>query len=128
MSAAQQGHAPVGVDDDLELLTEQLRALKSFAEEDDVNDGQIYDLSIRWGATLAGRLPRLVHYSCHALLNEADEAKFQALCDEMRALSGQIDRFKLAQPVLTNPPPAKAKRHRVRRPAGSRSGILRKRK
>jgi hypothetical protein len=111
--------APVTIDDDVEWLTEQIEALKQLGRQDDVDDGQKYDFSIRWGTALAGRLPRLVHYSSRGLLAEADERRFQALCDEFRDLSGLIDRIGLARPVFT---PA-AERRSGPKPARSRRAL-----
>jgi hypothetical protein len=115
MSAAQEHPVPISIDDDVELLTEQIEALKALGEQDEVGENRIYDFSIRWGTALAGRLPRLVHYSSLGLLDEPDESRFRALCTELRGLSNLIARFKLAQPDFTDSPPAKAKRHRVPR-------------
>jgi hypothetical protein len=111
--------APVTVDDDVEWLTEQIQALKQLGRQDDVDDGEKYDFSIRWGTALAGRLPRLVHYSSRGLLAEADERRFQALCDELRGLSDLIDRIGLARPVFTSA----AERRLEPKPANSRRGL-----
>jgi hypothetical protein len=100
MSAAPENHATVSIDDDIELLTEQIQALKGLGEKDEADDGEIYDLSIRWGAALAGRLPRLVHYSSLGLLAEADEHRFQSLCGELRSVSGLVAKLGLACPRL----------------------------
>jgi hypothetical protein len=116
--------APITIDDDVEWLTEQIQALKQLGQQDDVDEGQKYDFSIRWGTALAGRLPRLVHYHSRGLLDETDQRRFQALCDELRGLSDLIDRIGLAQPVFTDTPPAKAKRARGPKPATSRRGLL----
>ena len=125
MSAAQQQHRiPVSIDDDVQLLTEQIDALRALGEKHDVDDEERYDVSIRWGAALAGRLRRLVHYSSLGQLTEADERRYQALCEELRAVSDLIDRFNFAQPVFTDSPPASAKRHRGPRRAKSRRGLL----
>ncbi|HUH72385.1 MAG TPA: hypothetical protein VLZ05_28185 [Mycobacterium sp.] len=103
MSAGQKHtRAEVDIDEDVELLTEQTKALKEFGEKDEeepISEGQRYDFSIRWGTMLAGRLRRLVHYSSLGLLSHADERRFHALCDELRTLSDLIDRFELAHPV-----------------------------
>ena len=109
MSPAQERNR-VTIDDDVELLTEQIQALKQLAVKDDLDDDTIYDFSIRWGTALSGRLRRLVHYSCLGQLDEADERRFQALCDQLRALSGPIDRFELAQPVFTDAQTRKERR------------------
>jgi hypothetical protein len=46
------------------------------------------------------------------MLDDADERRFHALCDELRRLSHLIDRFRLAHPAFTDGPPATAKRFR----------------
>jgi hypothetical protein len=120
----EQKPAPITIDDDVEWLTEQIQTLKELGHKDEVDQGEKYDFSIRWGTALAGRLPRLVYYSARGLLDAADERRFQALCDELRGLSDVIDRIGLAQPVFSDPPPVEAKRHREPRPAKSRRGLL----
>lgn len=108
----------VDIEGDVELITEQIRALKELGEKDNaepITEGQRYDFSIRWGTVLAGRLRRLVHYSDVGRLGDADERRFRELCDELRALTDLIDRFRLAQPVLTAGRPAAAKRFRAGR-------------
>lgn len=112
MSVAPQHSTAVSIDDDMDLLTEQIQALTALGQRDEVSDGEIYDVSIRWGAALAGRLPRLVHYSRLGLLDQTAERRYAALCDELRGMSELIDRFGVARPVFTDPPPATAKRHR----------------
>ena len=123
--AAEMDKRPLAItiDDDVERLTEQIEALKQLGQKDEVTEGQKYDFSIRWGTALAGRLPRLVHYSSRGLLDEADERRFQALCDEMRGLADLIDRIGLVQPVFSAAPPAAAKRRREPKPAKSRRGL-----
>jgi hypothetical protein len=105
-----QTPTPITIDDDVEWLTEQITALKQLGQNDEVDEGKKYDFSIRWGTALAGRLPRLVHYSSRGLLDETDERRFQELCDELRGLSELIDRIGLAQPVFTEQKPAKSRR------------------
>ncbi|OBF50331.1 hypothetical protein A5756_21290 [Mycobacterium sp. 852002-53434_SCH5985345] len=106
MSTAPDGHVQVSIDDDVEFFAEQLKRLKELGEqkeaEDVFSDEDIYDLSVRWGTALAGRLPRMAHYSSIGLLTDADERRFQSLCDEFRAVSPLIERFKLARPNLTD--------------------------
>ena len=105
MSAAQDDNrVPVSIDDDVEVLTEQIDALKELGRKDEVDDDEIYDLSIRWGTALSGRLPRLVHYSSLGLLEEADQRRFESLCEELRAVSELIGRFALARPVFAETP------------------------
>ena len=116
MSATQiPTRAAVAIDHDVELITEQIKALKELGQKDaeaPISEGQRYDFSIRWGTVLAGRLRRLVHYSSLGLLDAADERRFRALCDELRTLSHLVDRFRLARPNFTDGPPATAKRCR----------------
>ena len=87
-----QTPAAITVDDDIDWLTEQIEALKELGRQEQVSDGEKYDFSIRWGTALAGRLPRLVHYSSRGLLDEPTRTRFQALCDDLRGLSDLIDR------------------------------------
>ena len=101
----------VDIDNDVALITEQIKALKELAQEDDkepISEGQRYDFSVRWGTVLAGRLRRLAHYSSLGRLSDADARRFHALCDELRTLSHLIDRFRLAQLNFTDTPPATA--------------------
>ena len=102
----------VDIDNDVELITEQIKALKELAQldgQEPIGEGQRYGFSIRWGTVLAGRLRRLVHYSSLSRLSDADVQRFHALCDELRTLSHLIDRFRLAQLNFTDAPPATAK-------------------
>ena len=115
----EQQRTPVDIDDDVEWLTEQIQALKHLGQQDNVSDSEVYDLSIRWGTALAGRLPRLVHYSSRGLLEESDERRFQALCDQMRELSGLIDRIGFVQPEFN----VAAVRRREPKRATSRRGL-----
>lgn len=104
MSTTAQRPGPTGIDDDLELLAGQIAALSELARIDDVTEGRVYDFGIRWGAALAGRFRRLVHYSCLGALDEADERRFQSLCDDLRSVSDLIERFGLVQPRFTDTP------------------------
>lgn len=104
MRPAQEKRESVRIDDDIELLTEQITALKELGLNDEVDDDDVYDLSIRWGTALAGRLPRLVYYSSLGLLDEADQRRFQSLCDEFRSVSDLIERFAFARPVFDDAP------------------------
>jgi hypothetical protein len=107
----------VDIDNGVELVTEQIKALKELAQEDDkepITEGQRYDFSIRWGTVFAGRLRRLAHYSSLGTLDDVDERRFRALRDERRRLSHLIDRFRLAYPAFTDGVPSTAKRFRTR--------------
>lgn len=100
MNVAPERRAPVSIDDDIALLTEQMAALKNLGQRADVDDEEVYDLSIRWGTALAGRLPRLAHYSSLGRLGDDDQRRFQSVCDQLRELSPLIERFDLTRPQL----------------------------
>jgi hypothetical protein len=119
---SERAGVTVDIDADVELLTEQIKALKELGSQGQVSEGQRYDFSIRWGTIQAGRLRRLVHYSALCMLTDADERRFQELCAELRSLSGLIDRFRLAQPVFTEGKSARARRHRAPRQSKSSPG------
>ncbi|OBI72915.1 hypothetical protein [Mycobacterium asiaticum] len=96
---------PVNIDGDVEFLREQINVLERLGQRESVGAGEIYDFSIRWGTALAGRLPRLVHYSSLNLLAEDDQRRFESLCAELRGLSALIARFGLTQPEFDSPAP-----------------------
>lgn len=100
MSAAPNNGTPVNIDDDVAFLTEQIEAVKQLGRRDDVDDEEVYDLNIRWGTALAGRLPRLAHYSSLGQLGDDDQRRFAALCEQLRELSPLIERFDLTRPKL----------------------------
>ena len=111
--------APISIDDDLAWLSELAQALKQLGAQRDVDQGQTYDFSIRWGTALAGRLPRLVHYSSRGMLTADDERRFHDLCNELRGLSDLIERLRLTRPALSS----QAERCREPKPATSRRGL-----
>jgi hypothetical protein len=111
MSDAVATNVMVNIDDDMQVITELITALNKLGDNDAVSDDAVYDFSIRWGTALAGRLPRLVHYSSLRQLTESDELRFQRLCDRLRAVSGLIDRLGLAAPIFGDSPnPPRARR------------------
>lgn len=112
MSMAQETRTQVSIDDDVELLGEQIEALESLGRKGSVDDRELYDLSVRWGAALAGRLPRLVHYSSLGLLDDADQQRFQSLCERLRGVSDLAEKLGLPRPVLPGDKTATTKRHR----------------
>ncbi|ORA21008.1 hypothetical protein [Mycobacterium arosiense] len=100
MSGAPDNGTPVNIDDDVALLTEQIDAVKRLGQRDDVDDEDVFDLNIRWGTALAGRLPRMAHYSSLGQLCDADQRRFESLCDQLCELSPLIKRFDLTRPKL----------------------------
>jgi hypothetical protein len=111
----ERGGTTVDIDADVELLAEQIKALKELGSKGQVSEHERYDFSVRWGTLRVGRLRRLVHYSSLGMLSDADERRFHALCAELRSLSGLIDRFRLAQPVFDEKARAGAERRWVPR-------------
>ncbi|UXA09485.1 hypothetical protein KXD96_21495 [Mycobacterium sp. SMC-2] len=109
---ASEGRAPVSIDADVELLAGQINALEALGRKGSVDDAELYDFSVRWGAALAGRLPRLVHYSSLGLLDGADRQRFQSLCEDLRRVSDLAERLRLPRPVLPGDQAAAAKDHR----------------
>lgn len=128
MSMTTESPTPVSIDDDVDFITDQLGQLRELARQkdsDDIfDDEDVYDLSVRWGTALAGRLPRIAHYSAIGALTDADERRFQTLCDELRAASPMIERFKLTRPDLADCPDARAN-GRHHRKARKRKRFLR---
>ena len=112
MGAPPQRQTVIGVDDDVELLEGMVTALRELGRLESVTEDEVYDFSIRWGVALAGRPRRLAYYSALGLLDDADTARFGALCNELGKVSGLIDRFKLARPRLSGGLPRR--RFRVR--------------
>lgn len=95
-----QSRTLITIDDDIAFLTEQVRALKMLGERDEADDEAVYDLSIRWGAALAGRLPRLAHYSSAGMLDDADQHRVRSLYEELRGVSELADKLGLVRPAL----------------------------
>lgn len=120
MSVASHDGTPVNIDDDVALLTEQIEALQRLGQRDDVDDEEVYDLSIRWGAALAGRLPRMAHYDSLGQLGEDDQRRFRSLCDQLRELSPLIERFDFARPRFAGSTDGQANRGRHARKRPSR--------
>lgn len=121
MSVAPERSATVSIDDDIDFVTAQIHRLRELGQKVDTHtvsdDEDVYDLSIRWGTALAGRLPRMAHYSSIGLLADADERRFQALRDELRAVAPLVEKLKLARPDLADCPDAhvSGRRHRKKR-------------
>jgi hypothetical protein len=99
MSPTQE-HRPISIDDDVDLLNEQIRLLKDLGRQGEVSDDDVYDLSINWGAALAGRLRKLVYYSSLGLFDDADAGRFEALCTQLREVSELVERFGLSRPAV----------------------------
>lgn len=125
MSVASQDGKPVSIDDDVAFLTEQIEALRQLGQRDDVDDEEVYDLSIRWGTALAGRLPRVAYYDSLGQLGDDDQRRFLSLCDQLRELSALIERFNVTRPQLPGSTDGQVSGGR-RRPRKRRSRLLRR--
>ncbi|MGV0634270.1 hypothetical protein ABQE69_11340 [Mycolicibacillus trivialis] len=90
----------VDITDDVSVLTEQIAAVRQLGSRSEVSEATVYDVSIRWGAALAGRQPRLLHYRDRGLLAGADETRVRRLCAELRELSAVSRRLRIAVPRL----------------------------
>jgi len=75
-----------GADADLDFLFGQLDQLLRLAKNPDAaSDGdQRYDLSIRWGVLLSGRLQRVLHYARRGELTVNEQERFVELCSRLR--------------------------------------------
>ncbi len=101
----------VDIDDDLDVIAEQVAVLRDLNTQPHLSDATVYDFSIRWGAVLAGRVPRLVHYRDRGLLSAADVARVHEVCAQLRELSAPARRLGLAVPPLgpaDAPPPPRS--------------------
>jgi hypothetical protein len=112
---AHSSEATVDIDADVELLTAQIRALRELGANGQISEAQRYAFSIRWGTVQVGRLRRLAHYSSLGRLSDVDETRFDALCDELRSVSGLIDRFRLVRPVFPQSTPTARRSREPRR-------------
>lgn len=102
MSDEPRGSRVVGVDADLDLLFDQLKALHELAADPERSrdSARIYDFSIRWGTFVHGRLERLAHYYGRAALGPDEQARYQALCCELRDALPLLDQLGLVRPQV----------------------------
>jgi hypothetical protein len=91
-----------GVDADLDLLFDQVKELRELAGEPDKahDSARVYDFSVRWGTFLRGRLERLAYYHSRAALTPDQQARYQALCTELRQALPVVERLGLARPNM----------------------------
>lgn len=99
--------APVDVAADLDILFDQVRALRELGADPGLTaeDGRVYDFSIRWGTMMSGRLPRILHYLDRDALTSADRARFDRLATEFDDVRTVIERFRLAPAPRGAQPP-----------------------
>ncbi|MFI6808073.1 hypothetical protein ACIBO6_24140 [Streptomyces luteogriseus] len=94
--------ATPGTDTDLNLLYDQVQQLRALAEDPErARDAdRVYDFSIRWGALLHGRLPRLTEYDRRGLLTPAQQQQFADLRTELGEVTPLAEELGLAVPPL----------------------------
>jgi hypothetical protein len=130
VSAAQEENSEaISIDDDVELLTEQIKALKELGAKDQ----KTQSAKTRATTSASGGVRHLpggcggwcttAPLGCSTRPMNADFNRSAPSC----ALSDLIDRFELAHPVFSDPPPAKAKRHRDPRRTNPPRGLLHRR-
>ncbi|TSE00961.1 hypothetical protein FOS14_04115 [Skermania sp. ID1734] len=92
----------IGADTDLDILFEQVKLLRELAANPDLaaDDGKVYDFSIRWGAMISGRLPRLAYYHDRGVLSEHQRARYGQLCSDLNSLASDMQRLKLPRPKI----------------------------
>jgi len=100
---------PLGASADLDLAFAQVAVLRAVSEAEDRghDEARVYDASIRWGALVAGRLHRLALLSGRDALGDPEQARYEELEDELRALGPVLDRL-----GLPRPPSGSGGRHR----------------
>lgn len=86
-------------DTDLDLLFDQVEAVRRLAgQERDPDPDRVYDVSIRWGTLLSGRLARLTYYADRGELSPSEQGRYEALREELRDLAPAVVRLGLSPP------------------------------
>ncbi|MFD0899328.1 hypothetical protein [Actinomadura sediminis] len=91
-----------GASEDLELLEEQVRALRELAG-DRPDGARIYDFGVRWGTFLAGRLERLEHYHRSGGLSVDERERYAGLRSRLSEVLPLIEELGLARPRVVPP-------------------------
>jgi hypothetical protein len=91
-----------GADTDLDLLFEEVKALRELAEDQDKarDDNRVYAFSIRWGALVFGRLERLAYYDDGNALPAQAQQRYDSLVTELRELLPVMDKLGIARPKV----------------------------
>lgn len=87
-------------DVDLELLFDQVAAVRQLARdvERKPDPDRVYDVSIRWGTLLSGRLARLTYYADRGELSPPEQARYEQLQDDLRDVTPAAVRLGLHPP------------------------------
>lgn len=101
MSERNNSDHPTGIDDDLDLLFAEVRALRDLAADSDQTrgDSRVYDFSIRWGVSMSGRLHRLAHYDDEGRLSSDEQHRYDALRAALREAEPLMDQLGLPHPT-----------------------------
>ncbi len=76
-----------------------MSARPKHSKETTGDDQDEHDPTMRWGTEVAERLQRVARYSSLGLLSQADERRFQDVCEELHRLSDLIDQFDFTDQV-----------------------------
>lgn len=90
------GASVPGIDEDLDLLFTQIRALRRMPSEPDADT--VYDFSVRWGTLLSGRLERLQHYHDASRLTTEQAERYATLLGQFQETLPVIERLGLMKP------------------------------
>lgn len=102
MAAERPAAGPPGVDRDLDMLSDGIRALGELAADPKgANDGaRVYDFSISWGVLISGRLERVEHYHRAGALTEDQELRYRDLKRGLRDALPQMEKLGLGRPAV----------------------------
>lgn len=102
-----------GADGDLDLMFEQVDALRRLAHEVEHTDDEehasalVYDFSIRWGTYVSGRLHRLELGHESGDLDEKADRRYRDLMDELRDVLPITRQLRLTCPTMAQEQPAR---------------------
>lgn len=102
MNGGGRTESPVGIDRDLEMVSEGVAALRELAADPGKSEdsARVYDFSIRWGVLLSGRLKRLEHYYRAGELTGEHERGYRVLRLKLEEAIPEIDRLGIGRPTV----------------------------
>lgn len=115
----------LGIDRDLDMIFAETEALRELASDPDkAQDGaRVYDLSIRWGTLMSGRLKRLEYYYRTGDLTEDQERRYRRLRDELKDAIPLIERLGIGRPTVPLEESANGMREAGKRKLAVNKGI-----
>jgi hypothetical protein len=98
----EPGNRPSGIDRDLSMIFTETEALRSLTSDpNEAKDGsRVYDLSIRWGVLMSGRLKRLEHYYRAGEPMEYQKQRYRELRRELEASMLLVERLGISPPSV----------------------------